>query len=901
MTNRRRVDVVPHTHWDREWYAPFQVFRLRLVELVDKLLDLMESDPSYAFFLLDGQMAAVDDYLELRPENEERLRRLAASGRISFGPWYILLDEFLVSGETIVRDLQLGIEGAAAFGGAMEVGYLPDMFGHVAQMPQILTQAGLSQAVVWRGVPSAVNRSAFFWTAPDGSQVRAQYLITGYSEGASIADDAKQLVRRLDAYCERYEDFLVGPVLLMNGTDHQEPQPWLGRVVAETNELQERYEVVISSLADALAAASSEGIPEWAGELRSGARANVLMGVASNHVDVKQAAAAAERSLERFAEPLSALVLPKELYPHRALETAWREVVRNAAHDSICACSHDEVVKAVLNRFAEARQIGDETAARALATLASSFAQPGPVLVNTAGRPRSGVVEVVLAGSGEVEGTQPVGTNAGLDVELVLSPAEIKAIVEQLDGDQVSQDAFVTDVEVDDVEDGAVALEVTVHVGPVRRKDLPLDELKRDLLARLALQPDDRVRVRLAHSASRRLLVRVDEVPGFGWKRYEPAPLSHPVSVETGPDGTVRLANGLVTVEIDPGDGTFAVDGTAGFNRLVDCGDHGDTYNYSPPEHDVIVDTPLSTELSLRENGPVRASVDVVRTYSFPDHIDDSARARIGEREVVVHGTVELRAGEKLVRVSTSFENPCRDHRLRAHFPLPTPAESSKAECAFALVERGLHAEGGPSERAMPTYPSRRFVHAGGLTVFHDGLLEYELVDIEPATGEGDEKAHGLALTLLRATGMLSRLTMLNRPLPAGPANPLHTSQMLGPVETRYAITVGHETNEELYALADDAFLPLAVVPTLGGGVRAAEGSYLSVGGAQVSAVRRSSGGSLEVRVFNPSDTEATVEVEIGGKPAAGHLVDLRGRQVGPILGSLTLAPWRIATLQFGA
>jgi len=116
---RRRVNVVPHTHWDREWYAPFRTFQLRLVDLVDKLLVLMESDPSYAHYLFDGQMAAVDDYLEARPENEGRLRRLAASGRITFGPWYVLMDEFLVSGETIVRNLQLGLERAAAFGGAM--------------------------------------------------------------------------------------------------------------------------------------------------------------------------------------------------------------------------------------------------------------------------------------------------------------------------------------------------------------------------------------------------------------------------------------------------------------------------------------------------------------------------------------------------------------------------------------------------------------------------------------------------------------------------------------------------------------------------------------------------------------------------------------------------------------
>jgi alpha-mannosidase len=157
----RRVAIVPHTHWDREWYSPFQTFRLRLVDLLDEFLPRLEADPSYARFLLDGQMAVVDDYLEVRPEAEPVLRRLAASGRLAMGPWYILMDEFLVSGETIIRNLQLGLERAAAFGGAMPVGYLPDMFGHVAQMPQILVQMGIDRAVVWRGVPSAVDRTGF--------------------------------------------------------------------------------------------------------------------------------------------------------------------------------------------------------------------------------------------------------------------------------------------------------------------------------------------------------------------------------------------------------------------------------------------------------------------------------------------------------------------------------------------------------------------------------------------------------------------------------------------------------------------------------------------------------------------------------------------------------------------
>ena len=166
--------MVPHTHWDREWYEPFQTFRLKLVSgSSTPCSDQMEQDRSYTHFLLDGQLAVLDDYLEIRPENEERLRALTSAGRITIGPWYILMDEFLVSGETIIRNLQAGIRRGSAFGGVMEVGYLPDMFGHVAQMPQILaSRPDFEHAVVWRGVHLVRRRPhrLRWWQAPDGSR-----------------------------------------------------------------------------------------------------------------------------------------------------------------------------------------------------------------------------------------------------------------------------------------------------------------------------------------------------------------------------------------------------------------------------------------------------------------------------------------------------------------------------------------------------------------------------------------------------------------------------------------------------------------------------------------------------------------------------------------------------------
>jgi mannosylglycerate hydrolase len=887
----RRIAIVPHTHWDREWYEPFQTFRLRLVHLIDGLLDLLEGDPSYARFLLDGQMAVIDDYLEIRPENEGRIRALAASGRLSMGPWYILMDEFLVSGETIIRDLQLGMGKGAAFAGATEVGYLPDMFGHIGQMPQILALAGFEHAVVWRGVPSVIDKTGFFWHAPDGSTVRAEYLPVGYGNGAAIPDDAKALVRRVADHEKEIGSFLIDGLLFMNGTDHQEPQPWLGKVVAEANALQDDYILEVTALADYLAGAPTEGLPEWSGELRSGARANVLMGVASNRVDVKREAARAERALERRAEPFSALFLPGGQWPRALLAVAWKEMVRNAAHDSVCACSVDEVVDAVLTRYGEARRIGEGLADQALGALARSLDHAGPVVVNPSSRGRGGVVEMVVAGDDLPPDTQALpeepgafGIPRGLGA-LTLDANTVRTILGMLpSGTQIDAHTWIQGVQVEEDETG---IDITIAFGSEETFDVPIASIKQDLYTRLGARPDSVVRIKIDQPPIRRVLARVADVPGFGWAPCTPATLVHPVTVDDSQaSGTIELRNGLVTLAVDPSTGTFAVNGVPGFGRLVDGGDHGDSYNYSPPLQDRLVDTPDTVSAVVVERGPVKASVRITAGYHWPEYVDGNSRARSGDVPVVVTTTVELRAEETVVRVVTTFVNPSRDHRLRVHFPLPEPTDHSDAECAFTVVRRGLVAEGRTDEFGLPTFPSRRFVSAGGLTVVHEGLLEYELVDID-----GDGVAHTLALTLLRSTGMLSRLGMAYRPLPAGPLTPVAGLQLQGrPIEARYAVSVA---DEDPYVVADQVLLPLELVHAPGGGTRPCPGSALDIEGAEVSAVRREAG-LLEVRVFNPTPHETTVHVG----QRSGWLVDLRGRTLEPFDGSFALRPFGIATFR---
>jgi hypothetical protein len=755
------------------------------------------------------------------------------------------------------------------------------MFGHIAQMPQLLSQFGFGHTVVWRGVPEAVDRTAFWWQAPDGTTVRAQYLARGgYGNGAAIPDDAKALVRRVEAHEHELGDMLVGGMLFMNGTDHQVPQRWLGRVVDEANRIQDDYEFVVTSLAEFLTgpAAVTEGLPTWTGELRSGARANLLMGVGSNRVDTKQLAARAERWLEQVAEPLCALFLPADAWPGSLLAIAWREVVRNAAHDSICACSHDEVVSAVNHRYAEARQIAEGLVDRAVKALGRSMAEGGPVVLNPTPRAKGGIVEIVTDDDTPIPGTQVLRVRPGGPSERRrMRPSDVASLLGQIRGGRISDHFFVTALSILEPDEPGADPEVVFALDTKPAAAPAVEETRRELYARLGAGREEWYLVRMDRPPVQRLLARIEDVAGYGWQRWTPATVSVVAPVVVATDGST-MANGLSSVSIDASSGTFTLDGVAGLGRLVDGGEAGDTYNHCPPDDDTVVDTPDEVSVSVVESGPVRGIVDVDRTYTWPARLDDATGRRVGERRTTVRTRLELHAGERLLRITTTFVNASRDHRLRAWFPLPERATTSRAECAFAIVERGLEAEGGPSETALPTFPSRRFVAAGGLTVVHEGLLEYELVDGGAA----------LALTLLRANGWLSRGPMATRPEPAGPVNPLEGPQLQGPIEVRYAVQVGEA---DPYQLVDDAFLPLAVVDAPGGGDRADAGQALAVDGAEVSALRRAPGG-LELRVFNPSPRPTTVRLP--GR--RGWLVDLRGRPLEPFEGGFELGPWRIAT-----
>jgi len=927
------VQLVPHTHWDREWYEPFQVFRFRLVRLLDEVLVRAEHDPEFRF-TLDGQMAAVDDYLEVRPEHRDRVAALVRGGQLAVGPWQILLDEFLCSGETIVRNLELGWRRAEELGAVMPVGYLPDMFGHCAQMPQILRRAGIRHACVWRGVPASVSTHAFRWASPDGSWLRTEYLYGGYGNGVDLfavpGELGGSLARHYGAVADWFGD---DPQLAMFGTDHMAPLPGLMDLVRELPAAGAPVQLAVTTLTDYVTAYDPDeaGLTTVTGELRSHARANILPGVLSVRGQLKAAMARAEQVVERYAEPFAALWSTEN--HQRFLDMAWRRIIDCSCHDSVTGCGVDETAVQVAARLAEAEQLGCAVRDQVVAGLAAAVPSDGFVVLNPSPEAREGLVEVTVVALDETADVVPVladGTALAMQ-ELERSP--ILLTDEVVPADRLGQvlarvygrELFQQQVERVVLKPG----EITFHVAPAPSTEFDPAGLRATVAAH-AEEWDGDWRVRILAAPTRRVLVSTP-VPALSWaavraeqptqqqsaareqrsphpaarqsaaaqRASAPAEVSDP-AVMVGDRG---LENGRVRVTV-AADGTMTAhgeDGTTmtGVGRLVDGGDRGDSYNWGPPADDRLVDTPDSVLVEVLERGPLRAVLVVDRDYRWPTELTaDRERRSEATEPVRVRTLVELRCGEPFVRLAVSFRNPSADHRLRLHVPLPEPTGTSYGEGQFAVTARGLTSEGGGGEHPLPTFPASAFVTAGDATVLLDRVSEYELVN------GGRE----LAVTVLRSVGWLSVNLHPLRYEPAGPRLATPAAQRLGEtVEVRLGVLPRAGGWGAAGALrAAELFRHDLVARTGTAGVgdplpTGEAGLSVSGDGVALSSLRRRDG-ALELRVVAMSATATVATVR--GRFATATRVDLLGAELDVLdadLGgelTLPLAPWEIATLR---
>ncbi|NLD71993.1 MAG: glycoside hydrolase family 38, partial [Chloroflexi bacterium] len=393
----RRAHYVLSTHWDREWYQTFQDFRYRLVGLLDRVLAGLEDGRLQGPFQTDGQAIMLDDYLEVRPERRPQVEAMVQDGRLAVGPWYVLPDEFLVSGESLVRNLRLGREVVRAYGGTpSDAGFVCDIFGHNSQMPQILQGFGIRGGFIWRGTNTVGDRNVL-WRGADGSEIPCyRFGDTGYCtyaagvRGARFHTEAADLAvtrARLAQYLEREAATSeVDPLLLFDGCDHQEWDEAAYAAIAER--LGAAGEDGIEIVHSTLDAYLEEMLPQrdrietvLEGELREPARFPatednqwLIPGVLSSRVWIKQWNARCQTLLCHWAEPFAALAegVGGLTGSQGFLDVAWRWLLKNHPHDSICGCSIDQVHEDMRFRFSQCEGIAERLTVEATRALAAA-------------------------------------------------------------------------------------------------------------------------------------------------------------------------------------------------------------------------------------------------------------------------------------------------------------------------------------------------------------------------------------------------------------------------------------------------------------------------------------------------------------------------------------------------
>lgn len=731
------------THWDREWYEPFQEFRMWLVELIDEVLDLVERDPEYRCFHLDGQTIVLEDYLEIRPEQRERLLTQIRAGRILVGPWYNLPDEWLISGESFVRNLMKGSRICRDLGvPAMRYAYTPDQFGHIAALPMIMAGFGLPVGICWRGTQDEHYPAQFVWVGPDGSRMVTHKLKDHYGydpfrmhvrvplEKTGPTEAALQ--EHFDPYFEVEKNRAEVPlVLLLDAVDHQRPDPKMPALLRQLQARSPDVEFVWGTLEEygREMLQYADQLPERSGELRQPSRAAervaqyLIVHTISSRYPIKKRNGECQALLEKRAEPFALFQMMCGGAPVLSyLDRAWTYLLRNHPHDSICGCSIDQVHRDMRYRFDQAELIGDGVVRRAAGAVAAASAEPDAwknlVVHNTLPFARKGVFDLAIPFPTEY------GTQEGCSYIDALATSE-RINKFKLCGADGTPAAF----QLRRIERGT-NLRLIDASGRKRHRSADLYHVA----VEMDLPPCGYTGLRVEPTT--------DAVRDFG-------------TLRTGP---LSASNGLIAVELDH-DGTVSLRHAASgleFKRLFayeDCGDSGDGWTRGPLVDDIAYSGPGQVVATgMDEDGPLRTVFRVEREFHLPRRMDKPNCTRSTDRVAMrVTDLITVERHSPCLRVQTRIENTVQDHRFRVLFPTGIVTDRSFAETPFAVVEREIAVpaeSAGWHERVNPETAFTNFCGVqdarGGLAVLSTwGLHEYEVTQMPERT---------LALTLFRAT-----------------------------------------------------------------------------------------------------------------------------------------------------
>jgi hypothetical protein len=855
------VHIVTHTHWDREWYLPVERFRQRLVALIDELLD--NPPPPGESFLLDGQTIVIDDYLAVRPERVDELARLLREARLEAGPWYVLADELIPSGEALVRNLLAGRRRLDTIGvTSPPVLYCPDSFGHPAALPAVTSGFGLTLIVLWRGYGGArwPAGDTARWTAPTGDSAILFHLAPdGYELGSNLpADDSAARLR-----WQRMRDELVtrsttGVILVPHGADHHARQIDHDAVIARLEQVGDSDGVRRSSLSSFASEIVSRGagtdLPGVTGELRdSYGYTWTLQGTFGTRAHEKHLNAQAERLLLREAEPWSAMAGRMFGRSRRAfVESAWRTLLAAHPHDTLCGCSIDAVAEAMEGRLHsaanEAAGVRDDAIADLLGHDAAAAHRrrdewkPVVVLRNPAPRVRAGVAIVDVR---EFIADAPVGPG---------SASAAPAPAGQRRSPQLA---------------GAGRRQVLARAVVNDRIESPRHYPDNDLVA------------------STTAAVWVEDVPAYGILCL---PIVARSSSRTGPAAPVEVSrsadlyemrNAHLAVRVNAGGKvTLEHRGSArSIERLLGIADETDAGDlYTPAPRD-IASTARFLGARIVHRGPLRGELMLRWRLTPAGGAQRGAPSTLAVRLV-------LDADAPFVRVDASGENRSTDHRLRLAFATGVSSPVVWADAAFGAVRREqlvIPPADARAEHPPRTAPLHRYVSlfdaAQGTTIFSDGLAEYE------ATDDGT-----VLVTLVRAVGELSKNDLPERPGHAGWPTPTPGAQCLRPFAASFAVMPhGSRTPSTIDAIehaADDVLVPLTGT-TLRSALSVPDpihGAQLEGEGLAFSALKESEDGEwLVARCVNLVERTIKGKWSFGFPLTEARLARLDETHIGPI------------------
>ncbi|HGP3995881.1 TPA: alpha-mannosidase [Enterococcus faecium] len=890
---KKKVYIISHSHWDREWYMAYEQHHMRLIELIDDLLELFEVDPSFNSFHLDGQTIILDDYLQVRPEKRQAIQQAINEGKLRIGPFYILQDDFLISSESNVRNMLIGMEESRKWGTPVMLGYFPDTFGNMGQTPQLMKQAGISAAAFGRGVKpigfdnqvlEAENYSSqyseMWWKGPDQTAIFGLLFANWYSNGNEIPVEKEAALafwKQKLADAEQYAS--TNHLLMMNGVDHQPVQKDISKAIHLANELFPDYEFIHSNFTDYLEAVQKD-VPEDLGSVEGELTSQetdgwyTLANTASARVYLKQWNTKVQRQLENITEPLATMAYEVSgNYPHDQLDYAWKTLMQNHPHDSICGCSVDSVHREMIPRFEKADEVGKYLAQDSLEQLTAAIDTTGfpkdsfPfVIVNTAGMDKTGEAEITI----ELERKRfAEGIPEQLYQELENLPKR-KYHVETKSGATIP----------------AILSEETVQFG----YDLPKDRFRVPYVARMI-----------------KVTLPLENMPAFSWETFalvegeakaeEKETMIHQSGriIENGPLHLTIEKNGTITMEDRKNKRKLN-----NLHIFEDIGDIGNEYIFKQPfcdqpilssnkensEVKVLVDTPEIAKISILQEMEIPVSADerLEKEQQMVVEFRYRKAERSKEKRILQIKTImTIRKDSKKIDFETTLDNQMKDHRLRVLFPTKLHVEHHEADSIFEVVKRPNHVS---KSWENPTNPQHQqaFVNIHdeeyGVTVGNFGLNEYEV------TEDGQ-----IAVTLLRSVGELGDWGYFPTP----------EAQCLGEHRFNYSIELhGPEEKFSTYLHAYAAQIPFSTQQIKHHeGTLISKQQYLTIKSETfaITALKRSKfSDKVVVRGFNMSSHLEKLEItKDNGKTVILNLLEEPTKQaVVPII-----QPYEIRTIGF--